>query len=173
MRKHPDLVVVSDEVYEHMVFPGQGGGRHHHFASVEGMFDSIGVQVTSSIWPRATVSFIWVVRDSVGMFEQTLSIYSVGKTFSCTGWRVGYAIGPEHLITPLKCIQVCTLLPRLFARMRSLAFCFEHVRDHSPCHGVGCNKFRDVNSLAEVGCRCLLYCCTSTYVLFRLGNAVG
>eukprot|EP00750_Incisomonas_marina_P021015 INCI4133.2.p1 GENE.INCI4133.2~~INCI4133.2.p1 ORF type:complete len:388 (+),score=39.24 INCI4133.2:105-1166(+) len=78
VRKHPDLVVVSDEVYEHMVFPGQGGGRHHHFASVE------------------------------GMFEQTLSIYSVGKTFSCTGWRVGYAIGPEHLITPLKCIQAAT-----------------------------------------------------------------
>jgi len=40
------------------------------------------------------------------MWDRTLSVFSVGKTFSCTGWRVGYAVGPEELIAPLKCIQV-------------------------------------------------------------------
>ncbi len=36
-----------------------------------------------------------------GMFDRTISLFSAGKTFSCTGWRIGYCIGPEHLITPL------------------------------------------------------------------------
>ena len=36
-----------------------------------------------------------------GMFDRTLSIHSAGKTFSATGWRIGYVIGPAPLITPL------------------------------------------------------------------------
>ena len=47
-----------------------------------------------------------VVAVRADMWDQTLSVFSVGKTFSCTGWRVGYAVGPEHLITPLKIIGV-------------------------------------------------------------------
>lgn len=33
-----------------------------------------------------------------GMWERTVSISSAGKTFSVTGWKVGWAVGPEHLI---------------------------------------------------------------------------
>lgn len=33
-----------------------------------------------------------------GFFDRTISLFSAGKTFSCTGWRAGYAIGPSHLI---------------------------------------------------------------------------
>ncbi|CAI5701271.1 hypothetical protein KXD40_007056 [Peronospora effusa] len=33
-----------------------------------------------------------------GFFDRTISLFSAGKTFSCTGWRVGYAVGPAHLI---------------------------------------------------------------------------
>jgi len=40
-----------------------------------------------------------------GMWERTLSIYSLGKTFSCTGWRVGFAIGDPALIKPLIAAQ--------------------------------------------------------------------
>jgi aspartate/methionine/tyrosine aminotransferase len=32
-----------------------------------------------------------------GMWERTLTINSVGKTFSVTGWKIGYAVGPAHL----------------------------------------------------------------------------
>jgi N-succinyldiaminopimelate aminotransferase len=32
-----------------------------------------------------------------GMWERTLTLSGAGKTFSCTGWRVGWAIGPEVL----------------------------------------------------------------------------
>lgn len=34
-----------------------------------------------------------------GMRERTLRISSAGKTFSCTGWKVGWASGPAHLVS--------------------------------------------------------------------------
>ena len=34
-----------------------------------------------------------------GMAERTLTISSLGKTFSVTGWKIGWAIGPEPLVT--------------------------------------------------------------------------
>jgi N-succinyldiaminopimelate aminotransferase len=61
-----DLVVVTDEVYEHLVFPG-----HAHV-------------------PMATLP---------GMAERTVTISSGGKTFSTTGWKVGWMCGPEPLVT--------------------------------------------------------------------------
>ena len=39
-----------------------------------------------------------------GMFERTLTISSAGKTFSVTGWKVGWAIGPDHLV---RSVAVC------------------------------------------------------------------
>lgn len=34
-----------------------------------------------------------------GMRDRTLRISSAGKTFSCTGWKIGWASGPAHLVT--------------------------------------------------------------------------
>lgn len=65
-REH-DLVVISDEVYEHLTF------------------DVPHV-------PIATLP---------GMRERTLTISSGGKTFSFTGWKVGWATGPESLVRSL------------------------------------------------------------------------
>ncbi|ALX05688.1 MULTISPECIES: pyridoxal phosphate-dependent aminotransferase [Aeromicrobium] len=62
-REH-DLVVISDEVYEHLTF------------------DVPHV-------PIATLP---------GMWERTLTISSGGKTFSFTGWKVGWASGPAALV---------------------------------------------------------------------------
>lgn len=61
-----DLLVVSDEVYEHVLFDGR---RHTPIAT----------------WP--------------GMAERTITISSGGKTFSTTGWKIGWACGPAGLIT--------------------------------------------------------------------------
>jgi N-succinyldiaminopimelate aminotransferase len=63
-----DLVVVSDEVYEHLVF-----GVEHV--------------------PIATLP---------GMFERTVTISSAGKTFSVTGWKVGWASGPADLVAAVE-----------------------------------------------------------------------
>jgi N-succinyldiaminopimelate aminotransferase len=60
-----DLVVVTDEVYEHLTYDD-----HRHI-------------------PIATLP---------GMFERTLTVSSSGKTFSFTGWKVGWASGPEPLV---------------------------------------------------------------------------
>ena len=60
-----DLLVVTDEVYEHLTFDGIA----HR--------------------PLATYP---------GMRERTVTISSAGKTFSFTGWKVGWASGPAHLV---------------------------------------------------------------------------
>jgi len=60
-----DLLVVTDEVYEHLVFDG----REHI--------------------PMANLP---------GMWERTLTISSGGKTFSTTGWKIGWICGPQPLV---------------------------------------------------------------------------
>jgi N-succinyldiaminopimelate aminotransferase len=67
-RRH-DLVVVTDEVYEHLTFDG----RAHV--------------------PIATLP---------GMFDRTLTISSSGKTFSLTGWKIGWASGPADLVAAVE-----------------------------------------------------------------------
>ncbi len=67
-RRH-DLVVVTDEVYEHLTFDD-----HEHV-------------------PIATLP---------GMFERTLTISSSGKTFSFTGWKIGWASGPADLVAAVE-----------------------------------------------------------------------
>ena len=66
-REH-DLIAVTDEVYEHLVFDGE------HV-------------------PLATLP---------GMAERTLTISSIGKTFSVTGWKIGWACGPAELVAAVR-----------------------------------------------------------------------
>ena len=67
-REH-DVLAVTDEVYEHLVFDG----REHV--------------------PLATLP---------GMAERTLTISSAGKTFSFTGWKIGWACGPRALVSAVQ-----------------------------------------------------------------------
>ena len=60
-----DLVVISDEVYEHLTFDGL---------------------------PHVPIATL------PGMAERTLTISSGGKTFSFTGWKIGWASGPAPLV---------------------------------------------------------------------------
>lgn len=39
------------------------------------------------------------------LFQQCLAVYSFGKTFHSTGWKMGYCVGPEHLIQEFKNIH--------------------------------------------------------------------
>ena len=64
-RRH-DLIVICDEVYEHLLFDG-----------------------------RAHVPLMTLPE----MFERCVRIGSAGKTFSLTGFRIGYVAGPARLIT--------------------------------------------------------------------------
>jgi N-succinyldiaminopimelate aminotransferase len=40
-----------------------------------------------------------------GAFDRTLTVSSAGKTFSATGWRVGWVSGPEHLIRGVTAVK--------------------------------------------------------------------
>ncbi|CAM4624211.1 hypothetical protein PO909_005753 [Leuciscus waleckii] len=40
-----------------------------------------------------------------GMWDRTITIGSAGKTFSVTGWKLGWSIGPEHLIKHLQTVM--------------------------------------------------------------------
>jgi N-succinyldiaminopimelate aminotransferase len=66
-----DLVCVSDEVYEHLVYDGE------HI-------------------PIATLP---------GMAERTLTISSVGKSFSFTGWKIGWCSGPAELVRSVRAVK--------------------------------------------------------------------
>lgn len=69
-REH-DLIAVTDEVYEHLVFDGE----HVRLASLP------------------------------GMWERTVSISSAAKSFSVTGWKVGWVTGPQPLVTAVATVK--------------------------------------------------------------------
>lgn len=50
-----------------------------------------------------------------GMFDRTLTLSSAGKTFSVTGWQVGWIVGPKHLVrdihVALPFLQFCASTP--------------------------------------------------------------
>jgi aspartate/methionine/tyrosine aminotransferase len=54
-----------------------------------------------------------------GMWERTLTISSSGKTFSATGWKIGWVYGAEHLVKPIvlanQWIQYCVSTPAQWA----------------------------------------------------------
>jgi len=66
-----DLLVVTDEVYEHMVFDGE----HVPIGSLP------------------------------GMRERTVSISSAGKTFSFTGWKIGWVTAPAGLVAAVRTVK--------------------------------------------------------------------
>jgi N-succinyldiaminopimelate aminotransferase len=70
-----DAVVVTDEVYEHMIYSADTGRPHV---------------------PMATLP---------GMAERTLTISSAGKTFSVTGWKVGWVHGPGELVSAVRAVK--------------------------------------------------------------------
>jgi N-succinyldiaminopimelate aminotransferase len=67
-----DVLVISDEVYEHLVFDDA-----HHI-------------------PLASFP---------GMRERTVRISSAGKTFSATGWKIGWALGTPDLISEVTAVK--------------------------------------------------------------------
>jgi N-succinyldiaminopimelate aminotransferase len=66
-----DLLVISDEVYEHMVFEGE----HVPIGSLP------------------------------GMRERTVTISSAAKTFSFTGWKIGWVTGTPELVSAVRTVK--------------------------------------------------------------------
>ena len=73
LEKHPNILICSDEIYEHFVFDGH--------------------------------KFTGILNACPQLYDRTIIINGVSKAYSMTGWRIGYAAGPPHLIAAMKKIQ--------------------------------------------------------------------
>ncbi|MHA6287291.1 pyridoxal phosphate-dependent aminotransferase [Maricaulis sp. CAU 1757] len=70
LMRHPRVWVMTDDMYEHIVYDG------FRFATI------------AAVEPR--------------LKERTLTMNGVSKAYSMTGWRIGYAAGPETLIRAMR-----------------------------------------------------------------------
>jgi methionine aminotransferase len=93
-------MVLSDEVYEHIVFDGR---RH------------------ASLLTRP------------GLAARSFVVSSFGKTFHCTGWKVGYCVAPPALTTEFRkvhqFVQFAVASPLQAALAEFLVECPEHARE--------------------------------------------
>ena len=64
--RHPHVWVMTDDMYEHLLFDG--------------------------------LEFYTIAQVEPKLYERTLTVNGVSKAYCMTGWRIGYAGGPEQLI---------------------------------------------------------------------------
>jgi len=104
--RHPQVWILSDDIYEHLLFDDR------EFATI------------AQVEPR--------------LRARTLTVNGVSKTYSMTGWRIGYAGGPRELISAMAKLQSqstsnpCSISqaaavealngPQEFVRLRALEF---------------------------------------------------
>ena len=73
LRRHPNVWVLSDDIYEHLVY------------------DNFRFTTPAQVEPE--------------LFDRTLTLNGVSKAYCMTGWRIGYAGGPEVLIKAMSKLQ--------------------------------------------------------------------
>ncbi|KAF0804245.1 aspartate aminotransferase [Alcanivorax xiamenensis] len=73
LKQHPDIVVATDDMYEHILWTGQ--------------------------------PFVNIVNACPDLYDRTVVMNGVSKAYSMTGWRIGYAAGPQKLIGAMKKVQ--------------------------------------------------------------------
>ena len=71
--RHPHVWVLSDDMYEHLVF------------------DNFVFATPAQVEPK--------------LYDRTLTVNGVSKAYAMTGWRIGYAAGPEALIAAMRKVQ--------------------------------------------------------------------
>ncbi|GIX36410.1 MAG: aminotransferase [Lysobacteraceae bacterium] len=100
LERHPRLLLLADEVYEHMVFDGR---RHES-----------------------------VLRHP-DLAARSVAVSSFGKTFHCTGWKLGYAVAPAWLSREFRKVHqyntFCSFAPAQVAVARMLTEHPEHHRE--------------------------------------------
>jgi len=71
--RHPQVWILSDDIYEHLVFDGR--------------------------------EFTTMAQAAPALRDRTLTVNGVSKAYSMTGWRIGYAAGPQALIANMAKLQ--------------------------------------------------------------------
>jgi len=70
---YPDIIVATDDMYEHI------------------------------LWNKD--SFVNILNACPKLYDRTLVLNGVSKAYSMTGWRIGYAAGPEKIIAGMRKVQ--------------------------------------------------------------------
>ena len=70
---HPSVLVLTDDIYEHIVF--------------------------------APIKFCTIAQVEPRLADRVLTVNGVSKAYAMTGWRIGYATGPEDLIREMIKVQ--------------------------------------------------------------------
>ncbi|MCG9123540.1 pyridoxal phosphate-dependent aminotransferase [Laribacter hongkongensis] len=73
LKKHPNILVASDDMYEHVML--------------------------------GDTKFYNILNACPELKEQVIVLNGVSKAYSMTGWRIGYAAGPQKLIKAMENIQ--------------------------------------------------------------------
>jgi aspartate aminotransferase len=73
LMRHPQVWVMSDDMYEHLVYDD--------------------------------FEFVTPAQVEPGLYDRTLTVNGVSKAYCMTGWRIGYAAGPESLIKAMATLQ--------------------------------------------------------------------
>lgn len=109
------IIVLSDEVYEHIVFDGaehQSVLRHEELAA------------------------------------RSIVVSSFGKTFHCTGWKVGYAVAPKALTAEFRKVHqyltFCTFHPAQWAFAEFLESTPEHYLELPAFYQAKRDRFREL-----------------------------
>ncbi|MDP2029736.1 MAG: pyridoxal phosphate-dependent aminotransferase [Thiobacillus sp.] len=73
LRKHPQVLIASDDMYEHI--------------------------------RMNDVPFVNILNVCPDLYDRTLVLNGVSKAYSMTGWRIGYAAGPEAILRAMTNVQ--------------------------------------------------------------------
>jgi aspartate aminotransferase len=73
LRKHPRVLIASDDMYEHIRLNG--------------------------------APFVNILNVCPDLYSRTLVLNGVSKAYSMTGWRIGYAAGPEAILRAMTNVQ--------------------------------------------------------------------
>ena len=66
LKKHPDIWIITDDLYEHIIYDG--------------------------------IKFHSILEVAPELADRTIVVNGVSKAYAMTGWRIGYAAGPQELM---------------------------------------------------------------------------
>ena len=78
LRRHPHLVVISDDIYNQLIFTDEKVAAH-------------------------------ILQVAPDLKERVIVVNGASKTYSMTGWRIGWALGPENVIKAMSNYQSQTV----------------------------------------------------------------
>ncbi|MBX3513056.1 MAG: pyridoxal phosphate-dependent aminotransferase [Xanthobacteraceae bacterium] len=112
LKKHPQVWVLTDDMYEKLVYDG--------------------------------FKFATPAQVEPSLYERTLTLNGVSKAYCMTGWRIGYAAGPEQLIKAMGTLQSqSTTNPSAISQWAAVA-ALDGPQDFIEKHNVSFKNRRDL-----------------------------